>query len=87
VVEHLPYNHEVLSSNPSSAKTNKKCQMSGVPVPTEKGKPQDLKNEEEASFELCQTGNEDVGLPVFANCSLHGDACFPNALSATTFSA
>lgn len=33
----------------------------------------------EASCELYRPGNEALGLPCSANCSLHEDACFPNA--------
>ena len=36
------------------------------------------KNDREGAFELCQSGNEALGLPGITNCSLHENACFPN---------
>ena len=57
-------------------KTEKR--VSVAPFDGQQRKSQDGENDGEGAFELCQPGNEALGLPGITNCSLHENACFPN---------
>ena len=57
-------------------KTEKR--VSVAPFDGQQRKSQDGENDGEGAFELCQPGNEALGLPGITNCSLRENACFPN---------
>lgn len=63
----------------SRLKKKIKMWVTVAPIPRDKSKSQGGKNDGEAFSEWCRSGNEALGPPCFANCSLHEDACFPNA--------
>lgn len=59
-------------------KNKREKQVSVAPFDGQQRKSQDGKNDGEGAFELCQPGNEALGLPGITNCRLHENACFPN---------